>query len=40
MSTGKILLLDVNKGREILNFYVENCVTKFFYGEFTLSKGK
>ena len=37
MSTGKIILLDANTGREILNFYVANGVSKFFYGEFTLS---
>ena len=37
MSSGKIILLDANTGREILNFYVEHAVSKFFYGEFTLS---
>ena len=38
MSTGKIILLDANTGREILNFYVDNAVSKFFYGDFTLSQ--
>ena len=37
MSTGKIILFDANTGREILNFYVDKPVSKFFYGEFTLS---
>ena len=38
MSTGKIILLDANTGKEYLNFYVDNAVSKFFYGEFTLSQ--
>ena len=38
MSTGKIILLNANTGREILNFYVGNSVSKFFYGDFTLSQ--
>ena len=37
MSTGKILLLEVFSGRELLSFYVDNPIAKFFYGEFTLS---
>jgi Bardet-Biedl syndrome 2 protein len=38
MNTGKIILLDANTGKEYLNFYVDNAVSKFFYGEFTLSQ--
>ena len=38
MSTGKIILLDANSGREYLNFYVDHSISKFFYGEFTLSQ--
>ena len=37
MSTGKIILLDANTGREILSFYIDHAVSKFFYGDFTLS---
>ena len=37
MSTGKIILVDANTGKEFLNFYIDNAVSKFFYGEFTLS---
>ena len=37
MSTGKIIFLDVNTGKEILNFYLQNPVSKFFYGDFRLS---
>ena len=37
MSTGKIILLDANTGREFLSFYIEHAVSKFFYGDFTLS---
>ena len=37
MSTGKIVLLDANTGREILSFYIDHAVSKFFYGDFTLS---
>ena len=38
MSTGKIILLDANSGREFFNFYVDHSISKFFYGEFTLSQ--
>ena len=38
MSTGKIILLDSNTGKEYLNFYIDHAVSKFFYGEFTLSQ--
>jgi Bardet-Biedl syndrome 2 protein len=38
MNTGKIILLDANTGKEYLNFYVDYAVSKFFYGEFTLSQ--
>ena len=37
MSTGKIIFLDANSGKEILNFYVQNPISKFFYGDFRLS---
>ena len=38
MSTGKIILLDSNTGKEYLNFYVDNPISKFFYGDFILSQ--
>ena len=38
MSTGKILLLDANTGKEIFNFFLEHSISKFFFGEFTLSQ--
>ena len=37
MSTGKIILMDANTGREFLSFYIDNVISKFFYGDFTLS---
>ena len=38
MSTGKIILFDSNTGKEYLNFYVDNPISKFFYGDFILSQ--
>ena len=40
MSTGKIILLDANTGNEYFSFYIDNAISKFFYGEFTLSQRK
>ena len=38
MTTGKIILFDSNTGKEYLNFYVDNPISKFFYGDFILSQ--
>ena len=38
MSTGKIILFDSNTGREYFNFYVDQPISKFFYGDFILSQ--
>ena len=38
MTTGKILMLDANSGKEILNTMLENSVAKFFYGDFILNQ--
>ena len=38
MSTGKIILFDSNTGKEYLNFYIDNPISKFFYGDFILSQ--